>query len=614
MLLVLVPGKWPLTTYNQTYLNPTTAPAFPPNNSHIYTSKSVPPQPPPLPPISKKVSDALNAAAAQSPSPFVTQEQKNSATRKRVVKDFHFGRTLGEGSYSTVIEATEISTEVVYAAKILDKRHIIKEKKTKYVTIERNVLHILKHPFIIKLHYTFQDTRSLYFIIDIADNGELLTWVRKFGGLSEKCSQFYLAELIVAVQYMHSRGIIHRDLKPENILLGKDMHILVTDFGTAKILNDSDPNHNESRTNSFVGTAEYVSPELLLDKPPEKSSDIWALGCIAYQLLAGRPPFKGTNEYQTFQKILKAEYEFPPHFSPAAKDLIEKILVLDPKLRLGSTNIQDLKDHIFFKGIDWENIINQTPPKIEGLLDPESNPRKSRASSESSASLEINNAIYNNRRVPPKIPPKPHIATNLYDFPNNIENHNVKPRASYQETDLSQIPNAQNNDYSEPPNTHVEEYIRPNNPHYNPNHLSTKSNRTSNPTLNGRRSHPKKLPQSTLSRQYINKISSDELYNLDAPEPVMPLDSNELAEVIERQRQQQMLNANPLSKQNKNSKYEEYSESNKEYGTVQQPYINPEIDPNSPDAYNKALRLKRSFKKKRGFFETMFFCCNCFSK
>lgn len=166
---------------------------------------------------------------------------------------------------------------------------------------------------------------------------------------------------------MHSRGIIHRDLKPENILLDKNMHVQITDFGTAKILKKED----DGRANSFVGTAQYVSPELLTEKSACKSSDLWALGCIAYQLLAGGVPFHGGNEYQTFKKIAACEYSFPEGFPADAKDLIEKLLLLDPAERLGDERnggFPALKAHPFFAGVDWEHLHETTPPKLDAFL------------------------------------------------------------------------------------------------------------------------------------------------------------------------------------------------------------------------------------------------------
>eukprot|EP00063_Salmo_salar_P084887 XP_014059722.1 PREDICTED: 3-phosphoinositide-dependent protein kinase 1-like isoform X4 [Salmo salar] len=233
-------------------------------------------------------------------------------------EDFKFGRILGEGSYSTVVLAREQATGKEYAMKILEKMHIRKENKAHCVTRERDIMSSLDHPFIVKLYFTFQDVK--------------------------------------------------RDLKPENILLNEDMHIQITDFGTAKQLS-SDSTQN--RANSFVGTAEYVSPELLTQKSACKSSDLWGLGCIIYQLVAGLPPFRAGNDYLKFQKIIKLEYEFPDQFFPNAKDLVEQLLCLDPSNRLGCEEMggyNPLRAHFFFEAVTWENLHLQTPPKLTPYL------------------------------------------------------------------------------------------------------------------------------------------------------------------------------------------------------------------------------------------------------
>jgi 3-phosphoinositide dependent protein kinase-1 len=271
-----------------------------------------------------------------------------------------------------------------YAIKVLDKRHIIKEKKVKYVNIEKDTLNRLTdHPGVVRLYYTFQDERSLYFVLDMCTGGELLGVLKRMTTFDEECTRFYAAQILDTIEYMHGKGVIHRDLKPENVLLDDQKHIKITDFGTAKLLverkdaegratYDPDSSSTENRASSFVGTAEYVSPELLTDKNACKASDLWAFGCIVYQLLAGRPPFKAGNEYQTFQKIVALEYEFPRGFPELAKDLVERLLVLEPQRRL---TIEHIKNHQFFDGITWgKGLWSRPAPKLKTYIPPPNPP------------------------------------------------------------------------------------------------------------------------------------------------------------------------------------------------------------------------------------------------
>ncbi|KAG5262732.1 hypothetical protein AALO_G00278260 [Alosa alosa] len=328
----------------------------------------------------------LHSSVVHCPCPFMVRGQQDTPRlpgnsmegpvappqpaqpKKKKSEDFKFGKILGEGSFSTVVLAKEHTTAKEYAIKILEKRHIMKEKKAQYVKRERDVMSSLDHPFFVKLYFTFQDEEKLYFGLSYAKNGELLKYIRKIGSFDETCTRFYSAEIVSALEYLHEKGIIHRDLKPENILLSEEMHIQITDFGTAKQLSSD---CKQARANSFVGTAQYVSPELLTEKSACKSSDLWALGCIIYQLVAGLPPFRAGNEYLIFQKIIKLEYEFPEKFFPKAKDLVERLLSLDPAKRIGCEEMggyEPIRSHPFFESVSWRDLHLQTPPKLNAYL------------------------------------------------------------------------------------------------------------------------------------------------------------------------------------------------------------------------------------------------------
>lgn len=276
-----------------------------------------------------------------------------SMSRKRTPQDFLFKEQLGHGSYSTVYKAVDRSTGQVFAIKVCSKKHIISEKKVKYVTIEKNTMNLLangNHPGIIKLYYTFHDPENLYFVLDLAPGGELLQLLQSQGRFSEAWSRHFMCQLVDSLEYIHSCKVVHRDLKPENLLLSSEGRLMITDFGVASNLDSS--NDNLSSSSSFVGTAEYVSPELLLQNKSNYCSDVWALGCMLYQFSQGTPPFKGENELATFEKIVNLDYRWICSVSPLVMDLVSNILVIDPAVRY---TIPQIKKHAWFSEVDWSN-------------------------------------------------------------------------------------------------------------------------------------------------------------------------------------------------------------------------------------------------------------------
>ncbi|KAF0718849.1 Aste57867_1447 [Aphanomyces stellatus] len=285
------------------------------------------------------------------------------STTKPSASDFTLERELGQGNFSKVYLARHKATQETFAVKLIEKARIMRMKIRhpnifNEVNMEKTVLNMLRHPNIIRLYHTYQDASNLYYLMEYVENGELwdaLNFQGKQIGCTEPLAQFYAADMVNALEYMASRHIVHRDLKPENMIVGKDDgHIRIVDFGTAKNLSDISLNGP-----NFVGTPEYMSPETIENQSVDCTSDLWALGCILYQLLAGETPFQGGSPYLTFLRVKAGTYDVPGFFSPDAVDLLAQLLQKDPKARPSFARI---KAHAFFRGIDFQQHMTKTPP------------------------------------------------------------------------------------------------------------------------------------------------------------------------------------------------------------------------------------------------------------
>jgi len=299
--------------------------------------------------------------------------------KKREEKDFYYGRIIGEGSFSNVYLCKDTKTEKEYAIKVCNKMHIIREKKTEAIKREKETMLKLTSnwsstaPFFVRLYATFHNNENLFFVLSYAKRGDMFKFIKKMAAKEVDVTQFYTAELVQAIEHLHHLGIVHRDLKPENILLDSSMHILVTDFGSAKILSNQEilEETPAARRHSFVGTAQYVSPEILTNCGSSAASDLWAIGCILYQMITGMPPFQSQSEYLIFQKIQTLEYSFHEGFDARARDLVTKLLMIDPKERLGARDTigyPSIKSHRFFDNVQFDTLHNSTPPQIQTYI------------------------------------------------------------------------------------------------------------------------------------------------------------------------------------------------------------------------------------------------------
>ncbi|CAN1258297.1 3-phosphoinositide-dependent protein kinase 2 [Linum perenne] len=327
---------------------------------------------------------ATSTAAGSSGNPPRSKSYSFRAPQENFsIQDFELGKIYGVGSYSKVVRAKKKDSGIVYALKIMDKKFITKENKTAYVKLERIVLDQLDHPGVVRLYFTFQDTFSLYMALESCEGGELFDQITRVRTsvylqkrrLSEEEARFYAAEIVDALEYIHKMGLIHRDIKPENLLLAADGHIKIADFGSVKPMQDSCitvlPNaSSDDKACTFVGTAAYVPPEVLNSSPATFGNDLWALGCTLYQMLSGTSPFKDASEWLIFQRIIARDVHFPEYFSKEARDVIDRLLDMEPGRRPGAgpDGYAALKMHPFFKGIDWDNLRSQTPPELAADL------------------------------------------------------------------------------------------------------------------------------------------------------------------------------------------------------------------------------------------------------
>ncbi|KAF0395566.1 serine/threonine-protein kinase nrc-2 [Gigaspora margarita] len=325
---------------------------------------------------------------------FKRTYSSNSIKIKRVEvgpSSFQKIKLLGKGDVGKVYLVKEKKTGKLYAMKVLSKKEMIKRNKIKRALAEQEILATSNHPFIVTLYHSFQSADYLYLCMEYCMGGEFFRALQTRPGkcLPEDDAKFYAAEVIAALEYLHLMGFIYRDLKPENILLHQSGHIMLSDFDLSKqshpanmpgIVKNSSGNSPPTidtksciahlRTNSFVGTEEYIAPEVIKGCGHTSAVDWWTLGILIYEMLYGFTPFKGQNRNATFSNILKNEVCFPETagaqtVSSLCKGLIRKLLCKDENRRLGSkAGASDVKAHPFFKSTQWALLRHTTPPIV----------------------------------------------------------------------------------------------------------------------------------------------------------------------------------------------------------------------------------------------------------
>lgn len=344
------------------------------------------------------VEDTLGALPPpQTPLAFRRTYSSNSIK----VRDVEVGpssfdkiKLIGKGDVGKVYLVREKKSNRLYAMKVLSKKEMIKRNKIKRALAEQEILATSNHPFIVTLYHSFQSEDHLYLCMEYCSGGEFFRALQTRPGkcIPEDDARFYAAEVTAALEYLHLMGFIYRDLKPENILLHQSGHIMLSDFDLSKqsgpggkptmivgkngARTDSLPTIDtrsciaDFRTNSFVGTEEYIAPEVIKGSGHTSAVDWWTLGILIYEMLYGTTPFKGKNRNATFANILREDIPFPDHtgapqISNLCKSLIRKLLIKDENRRLGArAGASDIKAHPFFRTTQWALIRHMKPPIV----------------------------------------------------------------------------------------------------------------------------------------------------------------------------------------------------------------------------------------------------------
>ncbi|XP_056858569.1 phototropin-2 isoform X2 [Raphanus sativus] len=345
--------------------------------------------------------------AAYSKPVYPLPHKKESTSWKAIQKIQASGETvglhhfkpikpLGSGDTGSVHLVELKGTGELYAMKAMEKSMMLNRNKAHRACIEREIISLLDHPFLPTLYTSFQTSTHVCLITDFCPGGELfaLLDIQPMKFLSGESARFYAAEVVIGLEYLHCLGIVYRDLKPENILLKKDGHIVLADFDlsfmtscTPQLIIPPAPKKRRrssksqplptfvaepaTQSNSFVGTEEYIAPEIITGSGHTSAIDWWALGILLYEMLYGRTPFRGKNRQKTFANILHKDLTFPSSIpvSLVGRQLINMLLNRDPSSRLGSKGgANEIKQHAFFRGINWPLIRGMEPPPLDTPL------------------------------------------------------------------------------------------------------------------------------------------------------------------------------------------------------------------------------------------------------
>uniref|UniRef100_A0A1S4H6J4 non-specific serine/threonine protein kinase n=1 Tax=Anopheles gambiae TaxID=7165 RepID=A0A1S4H6J4_ANOGA len=288
-------------------------------------------------------------------------------------KDFDILKLISNGAYGAVYLVKHKQTRQRFAMKKINKNSLMLRNQVEQVFAERDILSFADNPFVVSMYCSFETKKHLCLVMEYVEGGDCATLLKNLGPLPSDMARFYFAETVLAVEYLHSYGIVHRDLKPDNLLITALGHIKLTDFGLSKmglmsLATNLYEGYLDSETRQFsdkqvFGTPEYIAPEVILRQGYGKPVDWWSMGIILYEFLIGCVPFFGETPEELFAHTVNDDIEWPDGddwpLQEEAKDLITALLQQNPRDRLGTGGAHEVKEHCYFYGLDWNNLLRQ---------------------------------------------------------------------------------------------------------------------------------------------------------------------------------------------------------------------------------------------------------------
>uniref|UniRef100_A0A8C4V3J6 non-specific serine/threonine protein kinase n=1 Tax=Falco tinnunculus TaxID=100819 RepID=A0A8C4V3J6_FALTI len=295
-------------------------------------------------------------------------------------EEFETIKLISNGAYGAVYLVRHKTTRQRFAMKKINKQNLILRNQIQQAFVERDILTFAENPFVVSMFCSFETKRHLCMVMEYVEGGDCATLLKNIGALPVDMARMYFAETVLALEYLHNYGIVHRDLKPDNLLITSMGHIKLTDFGLSKIglmslTTNLYEGHIEKDTREFLdkqvcGTPEYIAPEVILRQGYGKPVDWWAMGVILYEFLVGCVPFFGDTPEELFGQVISDEIAWPEGddaLPPDAQDLISKLLRQNPLERMGTGSAFEVKQHRFFKNLDWNGLLRQKAEFIPQL-------------------------------------------------------------------------------------------------------------------------------------------------------------------------------------------------------------------------------------------------------